>query len=249
MASSVSIFTPADLWLWGYLKSRVYLSGPSSLSELKDAILREVSSIRPDMLHSAVAGFVTRLECLLPCGGGHVKHILDRLRPARNTGAYRNAEKPIHPAYAVQTSFVQLLGEGTLLTIKKVNYDTKTPIEHVYERKNRWNAGILTITNRSVSNSECGPVCDLKTVADVSKNGRCYLTTSIRSTKSHNPSPRPISGNKCATSEGQYCQITGFGAHGRHRNTNFESNCLQETQSCWPVCQKTSSLNSPHVCA
>ncbi|GFX08427.1 hypothetical protein TNCV_3269161 [Trichonephila clavipes] len=28
------------------------------------------------MLHSAVAGFVTRLECLLPCGGGHVEHIL-----------------------------------------------------------------------------------------------------------------------------------------------------------------------------
>ncbi|GFS68709.1 uncharacterized protein TNCV_1959131 [Trichonephila clavipes] len=68
--------TPVDFWLWGYLKSRVYLSGPSSLSELKDAIHREVSSIHPDMLHSAVAGFVTRLECLLPCGGGHVEHIL-----------------------------------------------------------------------------------------------------------------------------------------------------------------------------
>ncbi|GFU68201.1 uncharacterized protein TNCV_39111 [Trichonephila clavipes] len=68
--------TPADFWLWGYLKSRVYLSGPSSLSELKDTIRREVSSIHPDMLHSAVAGFVTRLECLLPCGGGHVEHIL-----------------------------------------------------------------------------------------------------------------------------------------------------------------------------
>ncbi|GFY26283.1 DUF4817 domain-containing protein [Trichonephila clavipes] len=68
--------TPADFWLWGYLKSRVYLSGPSSLSELKDAIRREASSIHPDMLHSAVAGFVTRLECLLPCGGGHVEHIL-----------------------------------------------------------------------------------------------------------------------------------------------------------------------------
>ncbi|GFT48142.1 DUF4817 domain-containing protein [Trichonephila clavipes] len=68
--------TPADFWLWGYLKSRVYLSGPSNLSELKDAIRREVSSIHPDMLHSAVAGFVTRLECLLPCGGGHVEHIL-----------------------------------------------------------------------------------------------------------------------------------------------------------------------------
>ncbi|GFY18908.1 uncharacterized protein TNCV_3875961 [Trichonephila clavipes] len=68
--------SPADFWLWGYLKSRVYLSGPSSLSELKDAIRREVSSVHPDMLHSAVAGFVTLLECLLPCGGGHVEHIL-----------------------------------------------------------------------------------------------------------------------------------------------------------------------------
>ncbi|GFT44641.1 DUF4817 domain-containing protein [Trichonephila clavipes] len=68
--------TLADFWLWGYLKSHVYLSGPSSLSELKDAIRREVSSIHPDMLHSAVAGFVTRLECLLPCGGSHVEHIL-----------------------------------------------------------------------------------------------------------------------------------------------------------------------------
>ncbi|GFX91778.1 uncharacterized protein TNCV_3529771 [Trichonephila clavipes] len=68
--------TPADFWLWGYLKSRVYLTGPSSLSELKDAIRREVSSIHPDMLQSAVAGFVTGLECLLPCGGGHVENIL-----------------------------------------------------------------------------------------------------------------------------------------------------------------------------
>ncbi|GFV46883.1 transposable element Tc3 transposase [Trichonephila clavipes] len=108
--------------------------------------------------------------------------------------------------------------------------------------------GILTITNRSVSNSEWGPVRDLKTVTEVSKNGRCYPTTSIRSTNGHNPSPRPISDNKCVTSEGQYYQSTGFGAHSRHRNTNFETNCLQKIQSCWPVCQKTSSLHSPHVC-
>ncbi|GFT92566.1 hypothetical protein TNCV_1480611 [Trichonephila clavipes] len=76
MASSVSIFNTGRLLFVGYLKSRVYLSGSSSLSELKDAIRREVSSIHPDMLHSAVAGFVPRLECLLPCGGGHVEHIL-----------------------------------------------------------------------------------------------------------------------------------------------------------------------------
>ncbi|GFS52248.1 uncharacterized protein TNCV_4849841 [Trichonephila clavipes] len=68
--------TPAEFWLWGYLKSRVFLSDPSRLWELKDAIHREVSSIHTDMLHSAIAGFATRLECLLPCGGGHVEHIL-----------------------------------------------------------------------------------------------------------------------------------------------------------------------------
>ncbi|GFW63731.1 HTH_Tnp_Tc3_2 domain-containing protein [Trichonephila clavipes] len=84
MAPRSPDLTPADFWLWGYLKSRVYLSGSSSLLELKDAIRREVSSIHPDMLHSAVAGFVTRLECLLPCGGGHVEHILVRLRSRTN---------------------------------------------------------------------------------------------------------------------------------------------------------------------
>ncbi|GFV81149.1 autophagy-related protein 13 [Trichonephila clavipes] len=66
---------PANFWLWGYLKSRVYLSGPSSVSGLKE----EVSSIHTPSRHVAlytVAGFVTRLECLLPCGGGHVEHIL-----------------------------------------------------------------------------------------------------------------------------------------------------------------------------
>ncbi|GFX90382.1 uncharacterized protein TNCV_5067691 [Trichonephila clavipes] len=76
MAPRSPDLTPADFWLWGYLKSRVNLSGPSSLSELKDAIRREVSSIHPDTLQSAVGGFVTRLECLHPCGGGHVEHIL-----------------------------------------------------------------------------------------------------------------------------------------------------------------------------
>ncbi|GFV73300.1 hypothetical protein TNCV_3309281 [Trichonephila clavipes] len=75
--SSVSRFNTGRLLVGGYLKSRVYLSGPlSPVGTQKDAIRREVSSIHPDMLHSAVAGFVTRLEYLLPCDGGHVEHIL-----------------------------------------------------------------------------------------------------------------------------------------------------------------------------
>ncbi|GFV25129.1 uncharacterized protein TNCV_591951 [Trichonephila clavipes] len=57
--------TPTDFWLWGYLKSCVYLSGPSSLSELKDAIRREVSSIHPEMPLLDLS----LVWCVLPCGG------------------------------------------------------------------------------------------------------------------------------------------------------------------------------------
>ena len=46
--------TPADFWLWGYLKSSVCRSRSSSLSELKDEIWREVAWIQPELLHCAV---------------------------------------------------------------------------------------------------------------------------------------------------------------------------------------------------
>lgn len=67
---------PADFWLWGYLKSRVYRNSPNTLVELKTALRRTVTAIDSDMLHSAVMGVVTRLTCLLPCGGGNVEHLL-----------------------------------------------------------------------------------------------------------------------------------------------------------------------------
>ncbi|CAL1262369.1 unnamed protein product [Larinioides sclopetarius] len=60
----------------GYLKSRVYRSRPYNLSELKDAIRRELSCIKPDIPDSAVAGFVTCLQSVITCGGGHVEHML-----------------------------------------------------------------------------------------------------------------------------------------------------------------------------
>ncbi|GFV24311.1 hypothetical protein TNCV_423011 [Trichonephila clavipes] len=66
MASSVSRFNTGRLLVVGIFEiSRVSIRSIypylSILSELKDAIRREVSSIHPDVLHSTVAGFVTRL--------------------------------------------------------------------------------------------------------------------------------------------------------------------------------------------
>ena len=102
-----------------------------------------------------------------------------------------------------------MMYQEILFRANRINDGIKTLTRHICERKNRWNAGIRTIINRSVSNSVRGPVCDLKTVTEVSEYGRFYPKTSIRSTKSHNPSPRPISGNKCAMSDGQCCQRMG----------------------------------------
>ncbi|GFW66288.1 hypothetical protein TNCV_1711871 [Trichonephila clavipes] len=44
----------------------------------KDLVVLRIKNWRTlaDILHSAVAGFVIRLECVIPCGGGYVEHIL-----------------------------------------------------------------------------------------------------------------------------------------------------------------------------
>ncbi|GFT60733.1 uncharacterized protein NPIL_52261 [Nephila pilipes] len=68
--------TPTDFWLRGYLKSLMYPSRLSNLSELKDASHRKLSCIQPGILHSAVAGFVKRLQCIISCGGGQMEHVL-----------------------------------------------------------------------------------------------------------------------------------------------------------------------------
>ena len=141
------------------------------------------------------------------------------------------------------------MSQETLLWLNRINDFTETPKGHVCEKKNLWNAWIRMITKRSVSNSERGSIWDIKTLAEVSKYGRCYTTTSIRSTNSLKTSRRPISGNKCSTSVVKWCQRTGFGTQSKNRNMKLETNCLQETQSCRPVCQNTRSLPSPHVCA
>ncbi len=55
----------------------MYLSGPSNLSKLKNVIRRELSCIHLDLLHSAIAGFVTRQQCVIPCGGAPTAVIND----------------------------------------------------------------------------------------------------------------------------------------------------------------------------
>jgi Helix-turn-helix domain (DUF4817) len=66
--------TPADFWLWGCLKSRVYRRAPTNIVELKNAISEEISHITPDQLCSAVASFGTRITAVLQGHGGHIEN-------------------------------------------------------------------------------------------------------------------------------------------------------------------------------
>ncbi|KAJ4435097.1 hypothetical protein ANN_23672 [Periplaneta americana] len=49
-------FNPVDFWLWGYLKERVFLTHPTTLLQLKDAISQEIANIPRHYLQNAAHG-------------------------------------------------------------------------------------------------------------------------------------------------------------------------------------------------
>ncbi|GBO04957.1 hypothetical protein AVEN_115899-1 [Araneus ventricosus] len=68
--------TSCDFFLWGYLKSKVYLGGVPTLTTLKDNILRTVLSIPGDMLLPAVENVVCRMQCVVQEKGDHIERCL-----------------------------------------------------------------------------------------------------------------------------------------------------------------------------
>lgn len=65
--------TAPDFFLWGYLKSKVYVTRPHTLQQLKTNIAAEISAIPGEMLRKVMAAFWKRLEECQQCGGGHLK--------------------------------------------------------------------------------------------------------------------------------------------------------------------------------
>ena len=54
--------TPLDYFLWGYLKSKVYVPRPANINELKRRITTEFNSIPADMIRWAVQDIVPRSQ-------------------------------------------------------------------------------------------------------------------------------------------------------------------------------------------
>ena len=68
--------SPCDFFLWGYLKSKVYLGKPRTIPELKEAIQREIAAIPDTMLENVMKNFNDCLQECINVKGRHLPGII-----------------------------------------------------------------------------------------------------------------------------------------------------------------------------
>lgn len=65
--------TPADFFLWGFVKGLVYKQNYENLDQLKAAIVTAFQQVSQEMLFATMENFVKRLNLVLECNGGHIE--------------------------------------------------------------------------------------------------------------------------------------------------------------------------------
>jgi hypothetical protein len=73
VAASVTGPQSIRLFLWGYLKQRVYNPLPKTLEDLRSNLTREIENILAQMLKETFLNFLKRCELLISAGGGHIE--------------------------------------------------------------------------------------------------------------------------------------------------------------------------------
>ena len=68
--------TPCDIFLWGYLKAKVYARRPGTFEQLKEAIRQEVAAIPPAMTRKAMDNFRERLQQYVINYGRHSSDVI-----------------------------------------------------------------------------------------------------------------------------------------------------------------------------
>ncbi|GFU70767.1 transposable element Tc3 transposase [Trichonephila clavipes] len=81
--------TPLDYFLWGYVKSSVYVDEPQTLDHLEDNIRRVIADIRPQMLEKVIENWTSRLDYSRASRGSHMPEIIFKI----NGGAHRPSEE------------------------------------------------------------------------------------------------------------------------------------------------------------
>ena len=68
--------TPCDFFLWGFLKSRVYVNRPRTLQDLKTNIQEEIANIGPAMLAGVMTNARNRFTQCMENGGRYLPDVI-----------------------------------------------------------------------------------------------------------------------------------------------------------------------------
>ncbi|GFW85846.1 transposable element Tc3 transposase [Trichonephila clavipes] len=71
--------TPLDYFLWGYVKSLVYVDKPQTLDHLEDNIRRVIADIRPQMLEKVIENWTSRLDYIRASRVSHMPEIIFKM--------------------------------------------------------------------------------------------------------------------------------------------------------------------------
>ena len=68
--------TPADFFLWGLLKGKIYKNTPRTFGQFKDAIRQEFQAVNADILGKVLQNSEKRIEVCLDVKGDQFQHRL-----------------------------------------------------------------------------------------------------------------------------------------------------------------------------
>lgn len=68
--------TAPDFFLWGYLKSRVYVNKPQTIAVLKENIRQECRELSPEILRKVMGNAIKRAQMCINTGGSHLPDII-----------------------------------------------------------------------------------------------------------------------------------------------------------------------------
>ena len=71
--------SPCEFFLWGYVKSKVYVSPPTSIDDLKAKINREIRDVKRDpmLIQRAMRDMIRRSRMCIQQGGTHIERLLE----------------------------------------------------------------------------------------------------------------------------------------------------------------------------
>ncbi|GFX04922.1 transposable element Tc3 transposase [Trichonephila clavipes] len=71
--------TPLEYFLWGYVKSFVYVDNPQTFDHLEDNIHHVIADIRPQMLEKVIENWTSRSDYIRASRGSHMPEIIFKM--------------------------------------------------------------------------------------------------------------------------------------------------------------------------